>query len=65
MQIANIKDLRKELSENYSQMKGKTMDLNMGKELANTAGKILVSCRVELEYNKIMGIKNKIDFLEG
>lgn len=63
--MQNIGELRKSLSENYSKMKAKKMSLPMGKELANTAGKILSSLKVELEYNSQMGVKKKIDFLES
>jgi len=44
-------------------MKAKTMDLKMGKELANTAGKIINSLKVELEYNSMMDFKKEIPFL--
>ena len=40
------------------------MTLKTGKELANMAGKIINSCKVELEYNAYMDIKTKIPFLE-
>jgi hypothetical protein len=62
--MKNITELRTSLSENYEQMKSKKMDLKMGKELANTAGKIINSLKVELEYNSMMDIKKKIDFLD-
>ena len=44
-------------------MKKKEMDLKMDKELANTAGKILNSLKIELEYNSLLGFKKTIDFL--
>jgi len=62
--MKNIKDLRISLLSNYELMTKKKMPLATGKELANTAGKILNSCKVELEYNHMMGIKKKIEFLE-
>lgn len=62
--MQNIKELRESLSENYQKMKSKKMTLAIGKELANTAGKILTTCKVELEYNSMMGNKRKIDFLD-
>lgn len=62
--MQNIKQLRESLAENYVKMTKKKLPIGTGKELANTAGKILSSCKVELEYNRIMGIKKKIDFLE-
>lgn len=63
--MQNITELRKSLSDNYTQMKEGKMDISTGKELANTAGKILTSLKVELEYNEMMGIKNEIDFLKS
>lgn len=62
--ITNIRELRKSLTENYSKMKAKKMPVSLGKELANTAGKVLKSCKVELEYNSMMGVKKEIDFLQ-
>jgi hypothetical protein len=62
--MQNIKDLRNSLLDNYEKIKSKEMDLKDGKELANTAGKILNSLKIELEYNTLVGNKNKIDFLE-
>lgn len=62
--MQNITDLRNDLLDNYEQMKSKKMELKDGKELANTAGKILNSLKIELEYNTLVGNKNKIDFLE-
>lgn len=61
--MQNITELRTSLVDNYEMMKEKKMDLKMGKELANTAGKIINSIKVELEYNSIMSIKNTIPFL--
>lgn len=63
--MENITELRKSLSHNYSQMKSGKMGLDIGKELANTAGKIINSLKVELEYNQMTGQKKKIDFLES
>ena len=64
MQIKNIEELRYSLTDNYCKMYDKKMPLNMGKELANNAGKILNSLKVQMEYNDRMGYKDKIDFLE-
>lgn len=62
--MQNITELRTSLADNYENMKAKKMDLKMGKELANTAGKIINSLKVELEYNSMMDIKETIPFLE-
>ena len=61
--MQNITELRTSLADNYESMKAKTMDLKMGKELANTAGKIINSLKVELEYNSMMDFKKEIPFL--
>lgn len=63
--MQNITELRASLADNYENMKAKTMDLKMGKELANTAGKIINSLKVELEYNSMMDVKKEIPFLSA
>jgi hypothetical protein len=62
--MQNITELRDSLASNYDKMKAKKMTLSMGKELANTAGKILGTLKVELEYNQMMNEKKKIKFLD-
>lgn len=62
--MRNVRELRESLADNYDQMRDKKMDCNLGKELANTAGKILHSVKIELEYNTYMGTKKRIEFLE-
>jgi hypothetical protein len=62
--MQNITDLRTSLADNYTKMKANKMGINLGKELANTAGKIINSLKVELEYNSMMGIKEVIPFLK-
>lgn len=62
--MKNITELRNSLADNYTRMKSGKMGLNVGKELANTAGKIINSLRVELEYNGVMDIKKEIPFLQ-
>lgn len=62
--MQNITELRTSLAENYTRMKAGKMGLNVGKELANTAGKIINSLKVELEYNSMLNIKEEIEFLK-
>ncbi len=62
--MQNITELRTSLADNYIRMKAGKMTLGIGKELANTAGKIINSLKVELEYNSLLGIKEEIDFLK-
>ena len=61
--MQNIKELRESLADNYEKMKANEMELKMGKELANTAGKVINTLKVELEYNKMVNNKAKIPFL--
>jgi hypothetical protein len=63
--MQNIKELRNSLAENYELMKKREMSLKLGKELANTAGKLLGTLKVELEYNKLTDTKPDIDFLKN
>ena len=63
--MQNITELRESLAENYEQMKERKMSLKLGKELANTAGKLLGTLKVELEYNKLTDTKPDIDFLKS
>ena len=63
--MQNIKELRESLADNYEKMKANEMELKLGKELANTAGKVINTLKVELEYNKLVGIKPKIPFLDS
>lgn len=62
--MKNITELRVSLADNYTKMKAGKMGLNVGKELANTAGKIINSLKVELEYNSMMDLKKEIPFLK-
>ena len=62
--MQNITELRKSLADNYTKMKAGKMGLNTGKELSNCAGKIINSLKVELEYNSLLGIKERIPFLD-
>jgi hypothetical protein len=63
--MQNITELRKSLADNYTKMKAGKMNIGLGKELSNAAGKIINSLKVELEYNQLLGIKDKIDFLDN
>ncbi len=62
--MQNITELRNSLADNYTKMKANKMNIALGKELSNAAGKIINSLKVELEYNALIGVKEKIPFLE-
>lgn len=62
--IENVTQLRDDLIKIYEQVKSKEIGLKEAKELTNTAGKILSSAKLELEYKSYVGQKDKIEFLE-
>jgi len=63
--IDNIQKLRDDLSENYLRTKNGEMAIPLCKELSNSAGKIISSAKVQMDYNKMTGKKDaKIPFLE-
>jgi|TARA_R110000782_G_scaffold154293_1_gene246669 hypothetical protein len=62
--MRNIKELRESLADNYESMKADEMELKKGKELSNTAGKIISSLKIELEYQSALGVKKEISFLK-
>ena len=61
--MQNIKELRDLLVESYEQTKAGTMDLKTCKEIANTAGKIIHTLRIELDYIALTGKQKDISFL--
>ena len=63
--MENIVELRNSLADNYTKLKAGKMNVALGKELANTAGKIINSCKTQLEYQQMIGSKKKIEFLEA
>jgi hypothetical protein len=60
----NVKELRDSLTENYAQIKAGKMSVEKGNALAKTAGKILNTCKMELQYNESINEKRRIEFLE-
>ena len=59
-----VKELRNELISVFNNLKKGEIKQSDAKEFANVAGKIISTAKLEIEYNKIMGTKSKIDFLE-
>lgn len=60
----NIKDLRESLVESFEQLKTGKLKPKEAKELTNMAGKIIISAKTELDYNKYIKSERKIDFLD-
>lgn len=65
MATNNITDLRNELLEVFDGLRNGKVKPPMAKEINNTAGKIIGSCKVQLEFSKLAGTKPEIKFLEG
>jgi len=62
--MKNIRDLRNSLLSNYDAIENNEMSLKKAKEMSNCAGKVIQSLKVEVEYRKLKGTKDRIDFLE-
>jgi hypothetical protein len=60
----NIKDLRDSLLESFEQLKAGNLKTKDAKELTNMSGKIILSAKVQIDYNKFMKLERNIDFLD-
>ena len=63
--IKNVDDLRIELDGVFAELRSGALDTKTVTELNNTAGKMIASAKVELQYYDMLGIKQKIPFLTG
>lgn len=61
--MKNIDEVRKELAEVFSNLKSGVIEPPQAKEMNNCAGKIISSCKVQLEYQHLKGQKVSIPFL--
>ncbi len=62
--IKNVSDLRDDLINIYEELKEGKIGLRDAKERNNTAGKIMSSAKLELEYNVYTKSSARIPFLE-
>jgi hypothetical protein len=62
--MKNIKDLRDSLLDSFEDLKSGKLRTKDAKEITNMSGKIILSAKVELDYNKFMKLDRKIDFLD-
>jgi len=62
--IKNIEDLREDLLIIYENLRDGEIGLREAKERNNTAGKVLNSAKLQLEYNVFTKSKAKVDFLD-
>ena len=64
--MKNVNDLRTELGEVFTQLKAGDIKAKDAKELANLAGKMINSAKVELDYHAMRKDEQaKIPFLEA
>ena len=62
----NVQTLIDDLLNNYELVKKNEMDIQTAKELSNTAGKVFMSAKVQMEHNKLSGQPaKKIQFLQS
>lgn len=62
--ITNINELRNDLLDQYDMLKRDPKRLNQCAELANTAGKVIASVKLELEFAAIRGETPECEFLK-
>lgn len=63
--MKNVIDLRKELSEVFSDLRAGVIKPAEAAELNNTAGKMINSVKIELEYYNLRKEKPEIEFLNS
>lgn len=64
--MKNVKELRDDLIKAYEQLRSGKIGITEAKGLANMAGKIMSTAKVQMEFNKMTGKNQKnIKFLES
>jgi len=64
MATTDITSLRNELLELFDNLRSGKIKPAMAKEINNTAGKVIGSVKVQLEYCKLAQIKPEIEFIK-
>lgn len=59
----NIKELRQELIDIFEQLKSKKIKAKEAKELVNTAGKIISTVKLQIDYAKLNKATLNVDFI--
>lgn len=60
----NVLDLRNDLIEMYNKLRAGEIGIDEAKHAANVCGKIMSTAKTQLEYNKMIQSKRKINFLD-
>jgi|APFre7841882654_1041346.scaffolds.fasta_scaffold03251_7 hypothetical protein len=59
-----ITELREDLLKVYADLRSGVMDSRDAKQINNTAGKIIASAKVQIEYSSLRNEKPDIDFIK-
>jgi hypothetical protein len=62
--MKNIKELRDELIKSFDALSEGKLKTKEAKEITNMAGKIIMSAKTQLDYNKSLNRQSYIEFLE-
>lgn len=62
--MKNTTDLRNELIKTFADLKKRKIDTTSAKAMVAVSNSILKSASLEADYNKFLGSKSKIGFLE-
>ena len=62
--MKNITELRDQLAEVFTELRNGTVEAKNASELANIAGKMIGSAKVQLEYHALRGDQPTIPFLD-
>ena len=63
--MKNITELRNNLADLFEQIRTDAIDVKHAAEMNNTAGKIIASLKVELDYAAQRDVKPEIKFLDS
>lgn len=63
--MENIKDLRDSLISSFEDLKSGKLKAKEAKEITNMAGKIILSAKTQMDYNKNLKQNRTIAFLEA
>lgn len=62
--MKNCKELRQQLSEVFQELRNGGVTVDQASELANLAGKIINSAKVQVAYYELLKDTPRIDFLK-
>ena len=63
--MENVSKLREEMVEVFKNLKARKIDVHQAKAFVGVSNSILKTASIEADYNKFLGEKKKIKFLES